>query len=118
MGVDIIAKASALRDNIRGGSYRGGSTITEQYIKNRYFRDSARTISQKLREALWAIVAEMRYTKAEILTHYLDSIYMGNGIYGLETARSKYWPDSTLENLGESAIIEIITRLRYPNLSA
>lgn len=82
--MDIIGKLGALRENYDAGAIvRGGSTITEQYIKNTYFPKEKRSWEQKLRESLWAVLAEVRYSKEEILTKYLDSVYMGNGVYGI-----------------------------------
>ncbi len=54
-GVNLPAKLRAIRDNFRGKRVSGGSTITEQYVKNKYFRDSQRTYIQKAREAVLAL---------------------------------------------------------------
>ena len=75
----------------QGTIVRGGSTITEQYIKNLYFPHAPRTIYQKIIESYYAIVLELEYTKEEILRKYLDSVYMGNGLYGIETAHIHYF---------------------------
>lgn len=114
--MDIIGKLGALRENYDAGAIvRGGSTITEQYIKNTYFPKEKRSWEQKLRESLWAVLAEVRYSKEEILTKYLDSVYMGNGVYGIWAAASLYFSTSW-ENLSDDAIIEIIARIHSPNL--
>ncbi len=76
-GTDIVGKIGAIRDNYEAGTIvRGGSTLTEQYIKNTYFPHEPRTLGQKIREALWATIAEVRYTKDELLRKYLNSVYM------------------------------------------
>jgi penicillin-binding protein 1A len=76
-GVDIRAKVAALYENYTAGStVRGGSTLTEQYIKNTYFPDAKRTIWQKIHESIYALIMEMKYTKEDILKKYIDSIYM------------------------------------------
>lgn len=115
-GVDIIGKLWALRENYAAGkTVRGGSTITEQYIKNTYFPGVPRTLSQKFTESLWAIVWEMKYNKEEILRKYLDSVYMGNGIYGVQGALYIYFPNEQISTLSDASLIEIITRIKYPN---
>ena len=115
-GIDIIGKLWALRENYSAGkTVRGGSTISEQYIKNIYFPNIPRTLSQKITESLWAIVLETKYSKEEILKKYLDSLYMGNGIYGLQWALDIYFSDEKIATLSDSSLIEIITRIKYPN---
>lgn len=116
--VDIIGKIWALKENYSAWfTVRWGSTITEQYIKNTYFPHEGRNVWQKIQESFWAILLEIRYTKEEILRKYLDTIYMGNGIYWVETALETYFPEEKIWTLSEGAIIEIITRIKYPNLS-
>lgn len=70
-----------------------------------------------MREGLWAIVAEMKYSKEEILKKYLETVYMGNGIYGVPAAIETYFNTTDISKLSDDNISEIITRLRYPNLS-
>lgn len=117
IGIDVLSKLWVLWESLwAGGFTRGGSTITEQYIKNRYFPGSPRTLVQKIRESLWAITAELKYRKEDILRNYLETVYMGNGIYGVNAAIEHYFQEKSVVNLDESAIVEIIVRLRYPNL--
>ncbi len=67
-GINLSAKIASIYQNIRAGSVvRGGSTITEQYVKNIYYSNNSRTILQKIREALGALFIESRSTKDEIL---------------------------------------------------
>ncbi len=85
-GANMEAKIASLYQNIRAnGIVRGGSTITEQYIKNAYFASAPRTIPQKIREMIAAIIFENHFSKEEILRKYLDTVYMGNGYYGVAT---------------------------------
>jgi penicillin-binding protein 1C len=116
-GIDIRAKISALYENYQAGKIvRWGSTITEQYIKNKYFPSVERNIRNKIRESFWSIITEIKFSKEEILRGYLDTVYMGNGLYGIAWAIDTYFFDQNIENLSESAIIEILTRIKYPNL--
>lgn len=67
-GINLSAKIASIYQNLRAGSVvRGGSTITEQYVKNTYYGGSSRTILQKMREAVGAIIIENKSTKDEIL---------------------------------------------------
>lgn len=109
-GVNLNAKvASIYQDISAGGIVRGGSTITEQYIKNAYYSGSPRTIIQKIREAVGALILEQQYNKDEILRKYLSTVYMGNGLYGIAAVMS--------DNPDDDTILDIITRLKYPNIS-
>lgn len=109
-GINIEAKIAGLYQNFQaGGVVRGGSTITEQYIKNAYFAGKPRTILQKIREAIGAVIIENRYNKNEILQKYLSTVYMGNGLYGIENMIE--------EKLNDDTILDIITKLKFPNIS-
>ena len=109
-GINLSAKIASIYQNLSaGGVVRGGSTITEQYIKNSYYSSSPRTITQKIREAIGAIIIEYRYTKDDILRKYLSTVYMGNGLYGIATVIDN--------NPDDAMILDTITRLKYPNIS-
>jgi penicillin-binding protein 1A len=85
-GVDTWAKMASIYQNLEAGTIvRGGSTITEQYIKNTYYPGSSRTVLQKIRESIAAIIIEHRLTKEEILRGYLSAVYMGNMEYGIQS---------------------------------
>ncbi len=115
-GVDVWAKFSSLYENYQAGKIvRWGSTLTEQYIKNAYFPNAERTLTQKVREAYWASIMEIRFSKEEILKKYLDTIYMGNNIYGISGALEWYFQKS-IDTLHSEEIVEIITRIHSPNL--
>ena len=77
-GVSFPAIASAALDNFRSGSSRGGSTITQQIVKNVFVGDEV-TIERKIKEAFIAAELERRYTKDEILEFYMNSVYFGVG---------------------------------------
>lgn len=70
---------------------QGGSTITQQYVKNVYFTDPDRTIERKARELRLAMELETRYSKSEILERYLNTVYFGSGAYGLKTAVENFF---------------------------
>jgi penicillin-binding protein 1C len=109
-GINLSAKIASLYQNIQaGGIVRGGSTITEQYVKNAYYNTRSRTILQKIREAIGALIIEQKYTKDKILENYLSTVYMGNGTYGIETVMG--------ENPDNGTILDTITRLKFPNIT-
>ncbi len=92
-GVDMIGIASAIKDNILGGS-RGASTITQQLVGNMHpeiIDRSDRSISRKVREQSAAREMEKHYTKAQILEAYLNQISFGRGFYGIESAARHYF---------------------------
>lgn len=88
-GVDPLAIVRAAINDIEGKPVQGGSTITQQYVKNVYV-GRERTLSRKLKEAALAIRLEQRLSKNEILHRYLNAVYLGQGVYGVQAA-SKYY---------------------------
>lgn len=90
-GVDPLGIARALyTDIIRGEKAQGGSTITQQYVKQA-FVTSEKTLRRKIQEAILAQRVERRYSKDEILELYLNTIYFGHGAYGVEAASRAYF---------------------------
>jgi penicillin-binding protein 1A len=90
-GVDLRGILRALWVDVRGGgAVQGGSTITQQFVKNTYTKDQ-RSIARKLKEAALAWQLEQRWSKDRILTAYLNTIYFGNGAYGVEQAAQTYF---------------------------
>ena len=89
-GVDWKRTASATLNVFTGGKTFGGSTITQQVLKN-MTKDNAGTINRKIREIFRALEFEKNYTKEEILTYYLNFIYLGKGCYGVQTAAQYYF---------------------------
>jgi penicillin-binding protein 1A len=91
-GVSLKGIARAAWANVTGGAIQqGGSTITQQYIKQAVLQDPERTITRKIKEAILAIKLERRYSKKEILGFYLNTIYLGRGAYGIEAAARTYF---------------------------
>jgi penicillin-binding protein 1A len=90
-GVDWLAVArAAARDLERRRVVEGGSTITQQYVKNTYVTGE-RTLRRKLAEAVHAWGLERRNAKQEILEAYLNTVYLGQGAYGVEAAAQTYF---------------------------
>jgi penicillin-binding protein 1A len=91
-GVDIQGMFRAgLADLVPGGSTQGASTITEQFVKNALEAQGSRTVFQKFREAALAYQIERHWDKDKILTEYLNTIYFGEGAYGIEAAAHTYF---------------------------
>ena len=91
-GVDLRGIARAFyQDVVQQKVVQGGSTITQQYVKNALAAQDDRTVFQKLREAALAYHLTRRYSKEEILRDYLNTIYFGNGAYGIEAAARTYF---------------------------
>ncbi len=90
-GVDVRGMARALwADVTHHGTVQGGSTITQQFVKNAYLT-SRQTVARKLIEAALAWQLEQKWTKDQILTAYLNTVYFGNGAYGVEQASRIYF---------------------------
>lgn len=116
-GIDLRGTMRAIVANsTQSGSTQGGSTITQQYVKNLLIASAtneeeleaarARTPSRKLREIRYALQLERRYTKEEILERYLNIVYFGAGAYGVEAAARRYFSKPAAElDLVESATL-------------
>ena len=106
-GVDARAILRALRTNTEAGEIEeGGSTITQQYVKQVLLQDDSQTIGRKLEEASMAVQLERRYSKDRILELYLNTIYFGNGAYGIEAAAQQYFGKSVKDvSLAEAALL-------------
>ena len=90
-GLDPIGLVRAAFENTLAGHVRqGGSTLTQQLAKN-LFLDSNRTFERKTQEALLALYLESRYSKDQILTLYLNRVYFGAGVYGIEAAAQRFF---------------------------
>ncbi len=90
-GLDPIGLArAAWTDLLAGQIVQGGSTITQQLAKN-LFLQPERTFKRKIQEAMLALYLESRYTKDEILTLYLNRVYFGAGVYGIEAAAERFF---------------------------
>ncbi|MEL6209042.1 MAG: transglycosylase domain-containing protein, partial [Pseudomonadota bacterium] len=93
-GLDPIGIARAAVANIRAGRLvQGGSTLTQQTAKNT-FLTAERSLERKLKEVPMALALELKYTKEEILSIYLNRVYLGAGTYGFEAASQRYFGKS------------------------
>ncbi len=91
-GVDVRGIGRALvQDVLSRQTVQGGSTIAQQFVKNALQAQSDRTVFQKMREAALAYHLTRKWSKSKILTEYLNSIYFGNGAYGVESAARTYF---------------------------
>lgn len=119
-GIDPIGLARAMVVNFtRGRLVQGGSTITQQLAKN-LFLSAERSMNRKVQEALLALWLEWKFSKDEILTAYLNRVYLGAGAYGVDAAARIYFnKPATQLNLRESAIIAGLLRApsRYSPLN-
>ncbi len=105
-GIDPIGLARAVvRNLMMGGVRQGGSTITQQLAKV-LFLTPERTLKRKVQEAILAFKLENRFSKREILTIYLNRVYLGSGTYGVDAAARRYFGKSARKlSLYESALI-------------
>ncbi len=93
-GVDYTGIARALvQDVLQRRAAQGGSTITQQFVKNALDAQGNRSVFQKLRESALAYHLERQWPKDKILTQYLNTVYFGNGAYGIEAAVRTYFGD-------------------------
>lgn len=110
-GVDWKRTAGAFLNEVVSvyGTQQGGSTITQQLIKN-ITGENQVTIERKFNEILQALDLERRYSKTEILEAYLNEIYLSNGCYGVQSASRRYFDKDVSElNLAECATLAVIT---------
>ena len=123
-GFDLRGTARALVSTLSGSAVQGGSTITQQYVKNVLVASAknsdeaaaaiARSPSRKLRELRYALAIERVMTKSEILEGYLNIAYFGSGAYGVESASRRYFskPAKNL-NLAEAALLAGLVQQPY-----
>lgn len=110
-GVDPLGIARAAYQDIKGSASRqGGSTITQQYVKQEYL-SAEQTVTRKIKEAVMAVKLEQKISKEEILTRYLNTVYFGRGAYGVQAA-SRTWFGHDVEalNAGEAAFLAGLLR--------
>jgi penicillin-binding protein 1A len=105
-GIDVFGMARAMSANISAGGFvQGGSTITQQLAKNLFLKPE-RTLSRKVSEAFLAVRLENRYAKDEILTLYLNRVYFGAGVYGIEAAAQRFFSKPAADlTLTEAAML-------------
>lgn len=115
-GIDTIRILGAFLRNLQSNSLQGGSALTQQLIKLTYFSTSTsdQTISRKAQEAWLAIQLEQKATKQEILTYYINKVYMSNGNYGMQTAAQNYY-GKDLNNLSLPQLALLAGMPQAPN---
>jgi penicillin-binding protein 1A len=111
-GVDAKAIVRAALANLaKGDTVQGGSTITQQLAKMMFFPDGERTFKVKLTEARVALRLEREYSKAEILTMYLNRAYFGSGAYGIAAAAETYFRTQPMKlTLAQAALLAGLIR--------
>jgi penicillin-binding protein 1B len=114
-GIDPVSIMRAVWVNVRsGGVVQGGSTLTQQLMKN-FFLSDERKFSRKVKEAIMALIVERKYSKDQILENYLNEIYLGQrgsqGIFGVWEASQFYFSKSLSElTVGEAALLAGLVR--------
>ncbi|WP_233517651.1 transglycosylase domain-containing protein [Geodermatophilus marinus] len=109
-GISATGIVRAAWNNLTGGSTQGGSTITQQYVKNA-FLTADQTFSRKFQELFLAIKLDNQYSKDEILENYLNTIYFGRGAYGIEAAANTFFGVPASELTAEQgAVLAVLVR--------
>ena len=106
-GIDVAGIMRALFADVRAGKVvQGGSTITQQLVRNLYDLSQERSVSRKLKEACLAVKVDRSWTKQRILAGYLNFVYYGNRAYGIEAASQTYFSKPAKElTIRESALL-------------
>ncbi len=120
-GVDVRGTVRAFATNLKGGEIQGGSTLTQQLVKN-LFLSPERSYSRKIAEAVLSLRVERHYTKDKIMQMYLNQVYWGNHAYGIEKAAKRYFKKPAKElTVAEAALLagllkapEGLSPYRYP----
>ncbi|MFY9377018.1 MAG: transglycosylase domain-containing protein, partial [Peptococcia bacterium] len=112
-GIDFIRLGGAVIANItRGYGAEGGSTITQQLVKQAILENPEKTMKRKIQEAIIAIQVEFKYDKEEILALYLNNIYYGHSAWSLQTASQIYFgKDAQDISLAEAALLAGVVNL-------
>ncbi|MFZ6003532.1 MAG: transglycosylase domain-containing protein [Actinomycetota bacterium] len=104
-GVDPVGVSRALWVNLTSDDVQGGSTLTQQLVKNEYL-NGERSLWRKAREAVLSVKLERTADKDEILERYLNTVYFGRGAYGIEAAARSYFDSSAKDlDLGQAALL-------------
>ncbi|MCX5422108.1 transglycosylase domain-containing protein [Streptomyces sp. NBC_00078] len=105
-GIDPKGIARAVFNMARGGNTQGGSTITQQYVKNAMLDDQSQTVSRKAKEILVSIKVGATKSKDEIMAGYLNSAYYGRGAYGIQAAARAYFNKNAVDlDAGQCAFL-------------
>ncbi|HET7426258.1 MAG TPA: transglycosylase domain-containing protein [Gemmatimonadales bacterium] len=118
-GVDLRGMSRALWSDITaGGAVQGASTITQQFVKNALTAQNDRTVFEKLREAALAYHLEHKWSKTKILDNYLNTIYFGNGAYGVESAVRTYFGGKNRQYAQNERIAKDVTPAQAAMIAA
>ena len=110
-GISFTGIVRAAWNNVTGGSTQGGSTITQQYVKNAILQNSEQTFGRKFQELFLAIKLDNNYSKDQILENYLNTIYYGRGAYGIESAANTYFGVPAAElTAQQGAVLAVLIR--------
>ncbi|MGW7288434.1 transglycosylase domain-containing protein [Streptomyces sp. NPDC054847] len=109
-GVDIKGTLRGLKNTLTGQGKQGGSTITQQYVKN-YYLNQDRTVSRKLKELVISLKVDRKKEKSEILAGYLNTSYFGRGAYGIQAASQAYYGvDAEKLNVAQGAYLAALVQ--------
>jgi membrane peptidoglycan carboxypeptidase len=109
-GISIRGTLRAAINDIRGGSTQGGSTITQQYVKNAYL-NSDQSLSRKLKELAISLKLSRQYAKDTILENYLNTIYFGRQAYGIQAAAKAYFGvDVSKLSIAQGALLAAVIK--------
>jgi membrane peptidoglycan carboxypeptidase len=109
-GISIKGTLRAGVNDLKGGATQGGSTITQQYVKNAYL-NSDQTLSRKLKELAISLKLSRQYSKDQILESYLNTIYFGRGAYGIEAAARAYFGVSVSKvSVAQGAVLAAVIK--------
>jgi membrane peptidoglycan carboxypeptidase len=111
-GVDLQAMIRAFVENYDAGEVeQGGSTITQQLIKNRFFKNPKRDLDRKIKEAALALRLNNEWSKRRILEEYLNTVYLGQGSYGVKAAAERFFGVPLQDiDLAQSALLAGVIR--------
>ncbi|MGW8762043.1 transglycosylase domain-containing protein [Streptomyces sp. NPDC055815] len=110
-GVDPMGIARAVWNMAKGGETQGGSTITQQYVKNNRLDDQSQTLTRKVKELFISMKVGNEVTKEEVMAGYLNTSYYGRGAYGIQAAARAYFnKDAEKLDPGESALLAAVLK--------
>ncbi|MEV4757351.1 transglycosylase domain-containing protein [Micromonospora sp. NPDC049559] len=117
-GVDYAGIVRAAFNNFTGGSKQGASTITQQYARNAYANLQGDTYARKVREAVLASKLNDKFSKDQIMEHYLNTIFFGRGAYGIQAAAQAYFGKSVDKlTVAEGAVLAGVIKQPLPDAS-
>jgi membrane peptidoglycan carboxypeptidase len=115
-GVDYKGIVRAAWNNFTGGDKQGASTITQQYARNAFDNLHDDTYGRKVKEAIFASKLNDRYSKPEIMQHYLNIVYFGRGAYGIQAAALTYFgKDVSKLTVAEGAVLAAVIKQPEPS---